>query len=242
MRAVYMGRRAEGGFRERFAQGKPVALRFVPMMPVDRAFPAALFPQINAMNPEPGTRAVSSSRGLRLFGKIFQPPFQMTNNKFSMTNFQFSLAYLVAACRAASLRLCVQISFLSVKSPDSESGRSFFGCALPDAASGIRSASKSSPIVPNRDILPFFNMAASPKTAKFRNWQLPRSVRSDRSDRSDRSGNPQPCRAGLSRRPVRRSLGKGESHTKAETKRNRHTSCNVAVLPKYSPIKVNKGE
>jgi len=31
----------------------------------------------------------------------------MTNDKFSMTNFQFRLGVLVAACRAAPLRLCV---------------------------------------------------------------------------------------------------------------------------------------
>ena len=34
-------------------------------------------------------------------------------------------------------------------------------------------------------------MTTNPKTANFRNWQLPGSVRSDRSDRSDRSSNPQ---------------------------------------------------
>jgi hypothetical protein len=37
----------------------------------------------------------------------------MTNDKFSMTNFQFRLSDLVAACRAAPLRLCVEnISFI----------------------------------------------------------------------------------------------------------------------------------
>jgi hypothetical protein len=40
----------------------------------------------------------------------------MTNDKFSMTNSQFRLGVLVAACRAAPLRLCVETSFLSVKS------------------------------------------------------------------------------------------------------------------------------
>ena len=55
---------------------------------------------------------------------------------------------------------------------------------------------KSSQIKPNRAIFPFSDATAGPKTAKFRNWQLPRSVLSER---SDRSGNPQlpttPCGA-----------------------------------------------
>jgi hypothetical protein len=48
--------------------------------------------------------------------KLSEPSFRMTNEKFSMTNFQFNLTALVAAGRAAPLRLCVETSFLSVKS------------------------------------------------------------------------------------------------------------------------------
>ena len=44
---------------------------------------------------------------------------------------------------------------------------------------------QSSLIKPIRTIFPFLNMTTEHKTAKFRNWQLPRSVR------SNRSGNPQ---------------------------------------------------
>jgi hypothetical protein len=35
--------------------------------------------------------------------KLSEPSFRMTNEKFSMTNFQFRLSALVAACRAAVL-------------------------------------------------------------------------------------------------------------------------------------------
>jgi hypothetical protein len=45
--------------------------------------------------------------------KFSELSFEMTNDKFSMTNFQFRLSDLVAACRAASLQLCVETSFLS---------------------------------------------------------------------------------------------------------------------------------
>ena len=49
-------------------------------------------------------------------------------------------------------------------------------------------AAQSSPIKPNQAIFPCFDLTTDPKTAKFRNWQPPRSVRSDLSVRSD---NPQ---------------------------------------------------
>jgi hypothetical protein len=39
------------------------------------------------------------------FAKFSEPSFRMTNEKFSMTNFQFRLSALVAACRAVSWRL-----------------------------------------------------------------------------------------------------------------------------------------
>jgi hypothetical protein len=41
--------------------------------------------------------------------KFSEPSFRMTNEKFSMTNFQFRLSALVAACRAVALRLCVEV-------------------------------------------------------------------------------------------------------------------------------------
>jgi hypothetical protein len=58
-------------------------------------------------------------------------------------------------------------------------------------------------IVPNRAIFPCFDMTTDPKTAKFRNWQLPGSVLSDR---SVRSGNPQlaaPVRSEGGSKPVK---------------------------------------
>ena len=54
--------------------------------------------------------------------KFSESSSQMTNDKFSMTNSQFRLSPLVAACPAKPWRLCVERSSLSVSSPDSESG------------------------------------------------------------------------------------------------------------------------
>jgi hypothetical protein len=42
--------------------------------------------------------------------KFSKSSCRMTNEKFSMTNFQFRLSALVAACRAVPVRLCVRKS------------------------------------------------------------------------------------------------------------------------------------
>ena len=113
-----------------------------------------------------------------------------------------------------------------------------------------QAAAQSSPIKPNRAIFPRFDMTTDSKTAKFRNWQPLRPVRSGR---SDQSGNPQPCPAVLSRRPVLRpvlcsfseegSLCEGGSEAKTGLPR-RSGAKTGHLLQRYSfpQMKPNKGE
>jgi hypothetical protein len=55
----------------------------------------------------------------RISGKIFR--IASPNDKWQMLNDKFSIQIqlLVAACRAAALRFCVEMSFISVKSVQS---------------------------------------------------------------------------------------------------------------------------
>jgi hypothetical protein len=65
----------------------------------------------------------------------------------------------------------------------------------PESAKIKPNQAQSSLTKPNRAIFPCFDTPAGPTAAKFRNCQLPRSVRSGQ---SDRAANPQPCCADLS--------------------------------------------
>jgi hypothetical protein len=80
------------------------------------------------------------------------------------------------------------VGFLNRRERRKRSGNPYSKSALRYLRLLLLNPTQSCLIKPNRAIFPCFDMATRPKTAKFRNCQLPRSVRSDR---SVRSGSPQ---------------------------------------------------